>query len=174
MSVLDRYSDRFYYETKFLDEDLPLWIWDTESTGLSREYMYKEIFYHWKIVEVFNISTRDYSNTLFKPADWFTNISTPNYFVVDLYGISAGGYGSHHDHTHSSGWFGHKTHHWYAAGGSGAVLYMVNAKIRIKDENLEGIVYTMSGTRQPGDGIGGSYDWSVSPKMFIQIPMTGV
>lgn len=163
MPTFSRFSDRFYYETKFLDEDLPLWIWDTETNGPAREYEYTYDFHYHTTISVKD-ETKDYSNTLFKPAEWFTMESTPNYFIIDLYGISAGGYSAYHKHVHHKKYFRKENRHYYASGGSGSVIYLANIKIRIKDENLEGVVYTMSGKRKPTDGVGGSYDWHMAPQ----------
>lgn len=155
-----RFSNRFYYETKFMDEDLPLWIWDTETNREFYTYEYKWILGFTRVAKK---ATKDYSNNLFKPAEWFTSESTPNYFVVDLYGISAGGYGAYRNHKRTHSWGRVEYIDWYSSGGSGAVIYLANAKIRIKDENLNGITYEMYGKAAPVTPTGGDFDWDVSP-----------
>lgn len=162
MPALDRFANRYYYETKFLDEELPLWIWETGSNEPSKIYGFANTLFHY-FDGVVEQGSRDYSNSLFKPAEWFTMESTPNYFVVDIYGISSGGYSSYHSHKRRYKHYKYKYDDYYAAGGSGACLYLANVKIRIKDENLKGIVYKMSGKVGPKNPFGGNYDWHVNP-----------
>lgn len=160
MPALDRYANRFYYETKFMDEELPLWIWETGQSAPSQIYGFA-----WDHTWFGTITQgeRDYSNSLFKPAEWFKMESTPNYFVVDIYGISAGGYSAYHSHKRRYKHYKYVYDDYYASGGSGACLYLANIKIRIKDENLKGIVYQMSGKVGPVNPFGGDYDWHVNP-----------
>lgn len=160
MPALDRYANRFYYETKFMDEELPLWIWETGQSAPSQIYGFA---WHHNWFGTISQGERDYSNSLFKPAEWFTMESTPNYFVVDIYGISAGGYSAYHSHKRRYKHYKYKYDDYYASGGSGACLYLANIKIRIKDENLRGIVYQMSGKVGPKNPFGGDYDWHVNP-----------
>lgn len=175
MPALDRFAVRYYYETKFMEEDLPLWIWETGDVSPYITYYYYtdyETRYdpsteRWYTVEVTKVKTyknASYSNSLFCPADWFTSQSTPNYFIVDIYGISAGGYASHHKHRKKRTFEGDKKTHYNASGGSGSVLYLVNVKIRIKDEDLNPIIYQMSGKAGPQNPYGKANDWHVDPR----------
>lgn len=174
MPALDRFANRFYYETKFMDEELPLWIWETGDVSpyatyyyyTDYEWRYDSFNDRWYTVEVTKVRTyqnTSYSNSLFRPADWFTMESTPNYFIVDIYGISAGGYASHHKHRRRYKHFWHKNDHYNASGGSGSVLYLANAKIRIKDEDLNPITYQMYGKAGPQNPYGYRDDWHVNP-----------
>ena len=174
MPALDRFANRYYYETKFMEEELPLWIWETGDVSPYTSYYYYtdyELRYdsandRWYNVEVTKIGTypnSSHSNALFCPADWFTMDSTPNYFVVDIYGISAGGYASHHKHRRRYKHLRHKNDHYNSSGGSGSVLYLVNAKIRIKDEDLKPITYQMFGKAGPQNPYGYRDDWHVTP-----------
>ena len=160
MPALDRYANRFYYETKFMDEELPLWIWETGQSAPSQIYGFA---WHHNWFGTISQGERDYSNSLFKPAEWFTMESTPNYFVVDIYGISSGGYSAYHSHKRRYKHYKYVYDDYYASGGSGACMYLANVKIRIKDENLRGIVYQMSGKVGPKNPFGGDYDWHVNP-----------
>ena len=166
MPALDRYANRFYYETKFMDEELPLWIWETGQSAPSQIYGFA---WNHNWFGTITQGERDYSNSLFKPAEWFTMESTPNYFVVDIYGISAGGYSAYHSHKRRYKHYKYVYDDYYASGGSGACLYLANIKIRIKDENLKGIVYQMSGKVGPKNPFGGDYDW-----IFMITLRTGV
>ena len=172
MPALDRYSNRFYYETKFMEDELPLWIWETGDVSpyatyyyyTDYEWRYDSFHDRWYTVEVTKVRTyqnTSYSNSLFRPADWFTMESTPNYFIVDIYGISAGGYASHHKHRRRYKQFRHKNDHYNASGGSGSVLYLANPKIRIKDEDLNPITYQMYGIAGPQNPYGYRDDWHV-------------
>ena len=160
MPALDRFANRYYYETKFMDEELPLWIWETGQSAPSQIYGFA---WNHNWFGTITQGERDYSNSLFKPAEWFTMESTPNYFVVDIYGISAGGYSAYHPHKRRYKHYKYKYDDYYASGGSGACIYLANIKIRIKDENLKGVVYQMSGKVGPKNPFGGDYDWSVNP-----------
>lgn len=159
--MISRFAIRYYYETKFIDEDLPLWLWDTETTREFEKYEYKT-----NIRGLTFISKGEkplpYSNSLFKPADLYSLESTPNYFIVDIYGISAGGYASYKNHKRKKH-FQTVYDDYYSAGGSGGTIYMAGVKIRIKDEELKPIVYTMTAKASPINPSGGDYDWSRSP-----------
>lgn len=166
MPALDRYANRYYYETKFMDEELPLWIWETGDSSPSKVYYFYVDNGHWWELPKVKIGVKynsSYSNSQFRPADWFTMESTPNYFVVDIYGISSGGYASHHKHRRRYKHFRHKNDHYNASGGSGACMYLVNMKIRIKDEDLNPITYQMSGKAGPQNPYGYRNDWHVNP-----------
>lgn len=168
MATLDRFSDRYYYETRFLDEGLPLWIWESGKTTTSGWWTYYETKEYvsgggWIYNTSLMFTATEGNNSLLTPALLYTMESTPNYFTVDLYGISAGGYSAYHKHQgHYHFPKGHKYTRYYAGGGSGSVLYLANVKIRLKDENNEPIQYSMSGKGIPAD-TGGHYDWSVNP-----------
>lgn len=175
MPALDRFSNRFYYETHFMEEGLPLWIWETGDSSPYTTYYYytaykrrydpiRETWYTVEVTKVRTYQNTSYSNSLFRPADWFTMDSTPNYFVVDIYGISAGGYASHHKHRSKRLFHGDKISHYNASGGSGSTLYLVNVKIRIKDEDLKPIVYQMYGKAGPQNPYGKANDWHVDPR----------
>lgn len=168
MPALDRYANRFYYETHFMDDELPLWIWETGDSGPNKSYYYYLDVHTSGGMSVAStkVGTRienAYSNSQFRPADWFTMESTPNYFIVDIYGISAGGYASHHKHRRRYKHFRHKNDHYNASGGSGACMYLVNVKIRIKDEDLNPITYQMAGKTGPQNPYGYRNDWHVNP-----------
>ena len=166
MPALDRFANRYYYETKFMDDELPLWIWETGDSSPSKTYYFYVDNGHWWQLPKVKVGVKyenSYSNSQFRPADWFTMESTPNYFVVDIYGISAGGYASHHKHRRRYKRFRHKNDHYNASGGSGSVLYIRDLKIRIKDEDLNPITYQMKGKAGPQNPYGYRDDWHVNP-----------
>lgn len=157
--MLDRFSSRYYYETKFMEDDTVLWLWETNNTS-------QRVVYVWNgftQVPTFSV-TQNYSNSLFIPAEYFTTQSTPDYFLVDVYGISSGSYSAYRSDKYHSGWDTHYDDHYFS-GGSGACLFLGNVKIRLKDENLVNVIYTMSGKKGPVT-IGGNYDWQVSPSLI--------
>lgn len=158
MGALDRFSNRTYFETKFMEEELPLWIWESGSNGTSITYRFTPDG------EIVQDTVKAYSNVLFKPYEWFTDESTPNYFVIDLYAISTGGYASYRNHRKTKFPKGHKYDDYYSSGGSGGCIYIQNLKLRLKDENLKGITYMAYGLPKPTDGVGGNYDWDVKPR----------
>ena len=158
MSALDRFCNRYYYETKFMEEELPLWIWESGSNGASISYQFTPTG------EIIESSTKSYSNTLFKPFEWFSGESTPNYFIIDMYAISTGGYGSYRNHKRRYKGYKWKYDDYYAAGGSGGCVYMQNVKIRLRDEDLKGITYIAYGLPSPVNPIGGDYDWDIKPR----------
>lgn len=168
MPALDRFANRYYYETHFMDDELPLWIWETGDSGPNKSYYYYLDIHTSGSMSVAStkVGTRienAYSNSQFRPADWFMMESTPNYFIVDIYGISAGGYASHHKHRRRYKHFRHRNDHYNASGGSGACMYLMNAKIRIKDEDLKPITYQMFGKAGPQNPYGRRDDWHVNP-----------
>lgn len=143
MSSLDRFVNRQYYETKFAEDETVLWLWETGQSTPS-------VVFAWHKYVQRAFSYRDYTNNLFIPADLFTTESTPDYFLIDIYGISSGGFGSYRSDRYTH----HFEHHYrdhYFSGGSGACIYMANAKIRLRDEDLKDIKYTMSGKPGPTD-----------------------
>lgn len=158
MAGLDRFCNRYYFETKFMEEELPLWIWESGSNGASISYQFTPNG------EIIESQVKSYSNTLFKPYEWFTDESTPNYFVIDLYAISTGGYSSYRNHKKRRSPKGHKYDDYYSSGGSGGCVYIQNLKIRLKDEDQKGITYIAYGLPQPQEGVGGDYDWDVKPR----------
>ena len=63
MPALDRFANRYYYETKFMDEELPLWIWETGQSAPSQIYGFA-LAHTW--FGTITQGERDYSNSLFK------------------------------------------------------------------------------------------------------------
>lgn len=143
MAGLDRFSTRHYYETRFKEDESLLWLWETNIAQQAPIYV-------WKGFAIVQQGEMSYSNNLFIPADFYTTESTPDYFLVDIYGISAGGYSGYRSDKHHHGWNTHYDDHYFG-GGSGACLFLGNVKIRLKDEDLKKITYTMSGKRGPAD-----------------------
>lgn len=158
MSGLDRFSNRYYFETKFMEEELPLWIWESGSNGASKTYQFTATG------EIIEGEVKSYSNTLFKPYEWFTDESTPNYFIIDFYAISTGGYASYRNHKRRYKHYKYKYDDYYSSGGSGGCVYIQNLKIRLRDEDLKGITYIAYGLPKPADGAGGNYDWDIKPR----------
>lgn len=164
MSTFERFSDRHYYETKFMEEELPLWIWESGTNYRSKAYQFTS---DGRVVEdlTWGASAPDWhANMYFKPYQWFTDESTPNYFVIDLYAISTGGYASYRNHKRRYKHYKYKYDDYYSSGGSGGCVYMQNVKLRIRDEDLKGITYAAYGLGGPVDGAGGNYDWDIPPK----------